>query len=59
MIQNKRTAFTDANYNARTNVAVPNRLHAPRSFNGKKMYKPTTYDCRNIIWKRQINYIYV
>ena len=75
MFQDKRIAFSDANYNARASLAVchwnenvdrdftsvwnPNRRNSPRSCKGKKIYKLPTYNYRNNIWKRQINSIYV
>ncbi|CAG2242369.1 unnamed protein product [Mytilus edulis] len=71
MFQDKRIAFSNDNYQARSQLAVchwnenvdrdftsiwnPNRRNAPRSNIGKKNYKPPTYNYRQSIWARQIN----
>ncbi|CAC5410848.1 unnamed protein product [Mytilus coruscus] len=74
IFQDKRIAFSNDNYQARSQLAVchwnenvdcdftsiwnPNRRHAPRSNIGKKNYKPPTYNYRQSIWSRQINSFY-
>ncbi|CAC5374173.1 unnamed protein product [Mytilus coruscus] len=74
IFQDKRIAFSDDNYQARSQLAVchwnenvnrdftsiwnPNRRNAPRSNIGKKNYKPPTYNYRESIWARQINSFY-
>lgn len=67
--QDKRISFSDAQYNARTNLAVchwnenvereftsiwkPNH-RMPRSVKGKKNYKKCTFIFRENIWKRYV-----
>ena len=75
IFQDKRIAFSDANYLSRSQLAVchwnenvdrnftsvwnPERRNAPRSIKGKKNYKSATYSYRDNIWKRQIEFFFL
>ncbi|CAC5424311.1 unnamed protein product [Mytilus coruscus] len=72
--QDKRIAFGDKQYNARSNLAVcqwnenfdrdftsisnPRNPRTPRSVRGKKNYKQKTFKFRGNIWKTFVNVVY-
>lgn len=74
IFQDKRIAFGDHTYRARSHLAVchwnenvdrvytsvwnPRRPDAPRSSKGKKVYKVPTYTYRDNIWRRQISALF-